>query len=497
MAAALALVAAFLFALAATLQQKGALNLPTISLAQPMSLVRLVGQTTWLIGTLALFAGYLFQAGALDRGRLSVIQPLLVSTVVFALPLGYFLTSQHVGRREVSARSRSSSGSACSSTSATRPAGTRTRPTPSGRSRSACSSLLCVLLLVFGSGGGLSRKAAVYGTVAGVLFGLSSSLAMPTLDYLHESVGTMLSHWECYALAVAGVLGFVLQQVSLGTGRLAPSVATVSVANPVVAILIGIVLLDERLSRPAWHVVVAVIGLGLALVGAVVISLAREAATDPDQPRTRRTRPSRQRSRDGAHGPTGPARRVIHAGAEVLFYGLAAAASALVLSATFVVIRSERPRTNGIAFLSGFLFGTVIACGLGLALGQAAVDRLDSHETLEGGADAPPRPRADRRRAPGTARRAATGGARQSCDGDPRRARQRRPGRGVLHGRAPRLRRAEAARAHVPRHGVGQRGRSRVTSSDFTLVVVYVADRHGRSSRCRSASWSSRATAPP
>ena len=49
----------------------------------------------------------------------------------------------------------------------------------------------------------------MYGTVAGVLFGLSSSLAMPTLDYLHESVGTMLSHWECYALAVAGVLGFV------------------------------------------------------------------------------------------------------------------------------------------------------------------------------------------------------------------------------------------------------------------------------------------------
>jgi hypothetical protein len=74
---------------------------------------------------------------------------------------------------------------------------------------------------------------------------------------------------------------------------------------------------------------------------------------------------------------------VIRAGAEVLFYGLAAAASALVLAATFVVIRSERPRTNGIAFLSGFLLGTVIACGLGLALGQAAVDRLDSHDTLK------------------------------------------------------------------------------------------------------------------
>ena len=75
-----------------------------------------------------------------------------------------------------------------------------------------------------------------------------------------------------------GVLGFIIQQVSLGAGRLAAAVATVSVANPVVAVLIGVVLLDERLSRPAWHVGVAMIGLGLTFVGAVVISLAREAA---------------------------------------------------------------------------------------------------------------------------------------------------------------------------------------------------------------------------
>ena len=72
-----------------------------------------------------------------------------------------------------------------------------------------------------------------------------------------------------------------------------------------------------------------------------------------------------------------------HAGIHVLVYAIAAAASPLVLTATFVVIRSARPRTNGIAFLSGFLLGTTVACGLGLLLGQAAVERLDSHDTVE------------------------------------------------------------------------------------------------------------------
>ena len=78
MGAALALVAALLFAVAATLQQKGALNLPEISLRNPESLARLVGQTMWLLGTVALLTGYAFQAAALDRGRLVIIQPLLV-----------------------------------------------------------------------------------------------------------------------------------------------------------------------------------------------------------------------------------------------------------------------------------------------------------------------------------------------------------------------------------------------------------------------------------
>ena len=71
-------------------------------------------------------------------------------------------------------------------------------------------------------------KAAVYGTVAGILFGLSAALTKPTLDFLHAGIDQLLTHWEPYALAVAGIIGFVLQQISLGTGKLAPSVATVS-----------------------------------------------------------------------------------------------------------------------------------------------------------------------------------------------------------------------------------------------------------------------------
>src|SRR5262245_30795142 len=281
MAATLALIAAFLFAVAATLQQKGALNLDGVSLAHPMSLVRLVGQRMWLLGTVALLIGYALQAAALDRGRLAVIQPLLVTTIVFALPLGWWLTNQHVGRREVGGAAVIIIGLGAFTIFGDPAGGKDNAPNDEWAFAIVVLSVICALLLMVGRGGTPTTIAAVYGSVAGILFGLSAALTKPTIEFLHQGVGVMLSHWECYALAIAGVLGFILQQVSLGTGRLAPSVATVSVVNPIVGVLLGIAIFDERFSRPTWHVVVAIISLVLALGGAVLISMSSQPGPEP------------------------------------------------------------------------------------------------------------------------------------------------------------------------------------------------------------------------
>ena len=118
--------------------------------------------------------GYLFQAAALDRGRLSVIQPLLVTTVVFALPLGYFLTKQHVGRREVIGAVVILVGLGLFVYFGDPAGGNENASNTQWAVTIGLLSVLSALLLVFGSGGGLSMKAAVYGTVAGILFGLSA-----------------------------------------------------------------------------------------------------------------------------------------------------------------------------------------------------------------------------------------------------------------------------------------------------------------------------------
>ena len=88
-AALLAIIAAFLFALAATLWQKAALGLSGVSFRQPKTFLVLLTEWVWLLGLAAQIAGVALQAAALDQGRVSIIQPLLVTSIIWALPLGY------------------------------------------------------------------------------------------------------------------------------------------------------------------------------------------------------------------------------------------------------------------------------------------------------------------------------------------------------------------------------------------------------------------------
>jgi drug/metabolite transporter (DMT)-like permease len=282
MATVLALVAACFFALAAALQQKGALGSDDeVSFANPRSFLRLAHQRAWLLGTACLLAGYVFQAVALDHGRLSVVQPLLVTTIVFALPLGYFLTGQHVGGREVAGAAAVVLGLMVFTLVGDPAAGEDNAPADEWAIAVAVVGILSGALLLLGGRGTATRKAGTYGAAAGLLYGLSASLCKPTMEILDASgLGEMLASWEFYAFAGAGIVAFLIQQVSLGTGWLAPSVATTSVMNPIVSVIIGIVLLNETLSDPRWHKILAWVGLGCALAGAVVISMAREASPE-------------------------------------------------------------------------------------------------------------------------------------------------------------------------------------------------------------------------
>jgi hypothetical protein len=140
-----------------------------------------------------------------------------------------------------------------------------------------------------------SLRAAGLGLSAGLFFGLSAMFAKPVLNDLHVSIAHAAADWRTWALLGFGFTAILLQQLSLATGQLAPAMAALYVSNPAVSVILGILLFDERLTRPAWHVVVAFAALLAALAGATLITLANRetrlpgVATGPDGDRTDRT----------------------------------------------------------------------------------------------------------------------------------------------------------------------------------------------------------------
>jgi drug/metabolite transporter (DMT)-like permease len=276
-AALLAIFAAMSFALAATLWQRATVA-AGISPGNVQGFARLLTDWVWLAGLGAQILGVVLQAAALDRGRVAIIQPLLVTTIIWAMPLGYVLTNQRITRRHVTGAGIIVIGLAVFASVGDPAGGIENAPSSAWLTAFIVIGAACAGLLLFGKRGDLSTKAGVYGATAGMLYGVSATLMKPVVEQLHaDGVAGVLGDWEFWVMAATGLVGFYIQQISLATGRLVPSVATVSVANPVVSVLLGVLVLQERLDQPpAWHAVLAVGGLAAALFGAIVIASATE-----------------------------------------------------------------------------------------------------------------------------------------------------------------------------------------------------------------------------
>ena len=98
----LALVAALLFAVGTVLLQRAGMDEPAGGSDSGL-LLRMARRPVWLAGIAADGLGFAAQAAALSLGRLAVVQPLLVTSVVFSLPLGARFTGQRIRPADVAA----------------------------------------------------------------------------------------------------------------------------------------------------------------------------------------------------------------------------------------------------------------------------------------------------------------------------------------------------------------------------------------------------------
>jgi drug/metabolite transporter (DMT)-like permease len=246
MAVGLALAAALLFAVGSALQRRVAVD--------GSSLLALVRRPPWLAGIAADAAGYGAQAAALSAGRLAVVQPLLVATLVFALPL----ERRRVRRPELIAALAVGAGLALFVTAAD-PAGGHADAAPAAWAAAfATCAAVCALC---------RRGAVALGCATGVLFGLSAALTKVVVGRLDEGIVHALLDWHVLALIVVGAAALDRSQASLRAGSLGTAVAAQMAFDAVTSLLIGVLAFGERLHANPVALAAALAGLALALAG--------------------------------------------------------------------------------------------------------------------------------------------------------------------------------------------------------------------------------------
>lgn len=207
-------------------------------------LLHLLRQRRWLLSFGGDGVGLALHVAALATGPVALVQPLLVLAVPIALPVGQLLG----GRRARAADYLACAGilvglgiffALLGDPGLGAPIGTGTAVI-AALAALAAGAITCLAV----SGGSATTRAAVYGTVAGGGFGLAAVLFGGAAAQWRVPAGS-LGLAALVAALVLGALSVVLTQVAFQVGPLAASFPANEVAAPVVAVILGAVLLRE------------------------------------------------------------------------------------------------------------------------------------------------------------------------------------------------------------------------------------------------------------
>jgi drug/metabolite transporter (DMT)-like permease len=278
---ALALVAAFFFALGLVLQEKAASVQPASAVGAGF-LVRLVRNPVWLLGAGSQMLGFVAQAIALGIGRMVIVQPLLVATIVFALPIARVVTKRVIRGVEWIGALIVAAGLAALLIVSKTAEGREDAPLGLWMVVGGVCIGIAILLFVLARGRSPALRAGLLGTAAGILFGFAAALIKTTVARLDEGLWEVVWDWHVYAMIALSVGAVWLQQAALQTGALSAAVASTMAFDPLSSIPIGIIIFDEQLHETAFGITVSVAALAATLFGLVLLARAKGAVPAPE-----------------------------------------------------------------------------------------------------------------------------------------------------------------------------------------------------------------------
>ena len=283
LAVALALAASVCFAVAAVTQQRAAARLPSQRAFDPAVLLRLIRRPAWLAGLAAVIAGFVLQAAALGLGRLVVIEPVLATSLLFALVLAARRDRRRLRRAEWAAALAVVAGLAVFLAAGQPAGGQRTAGAAALGLAAVAAAVLVGACTALAGRFPAPRRALLFGIGGGVAAGVTDALVKSVAVVAAGHV-LSLADVRPYLLIAVGLLAFTIQQNGYRAAGLAAFLPAFAVMEPVCGALLGLIIYHERLSGRPGQIAVELVACAAATWG--IARLAGSGLASGAQPAT-------------------------------------------------------------------------------------------------------------------------------------------------------------------------------------------------------------------
>lgn len=235
--------------------------------------MQLLRSPLWLFGWAAAVGGFVFQAAALNKGQLSIVQALLVTELVFSLLLRKLWLRQPIPRAAWASAVLTCAGLAAFVV-VDQPRGGV--PAPSAHAWAGALAVFggaAAAMTLAARRGSPRRRAALYATAAAVVTALVATFIKTATETLTASgLVAVLTDWQLYALIAGGIAGIVLVQAALHVGPLSVSQPLLVIVDPCASVLLSIWLFQERYTRGPLPAAGSTLGFILMCAGVVALT---------------------------------------------------------------------------------------------------------------------------------------------------------------------------------------------------------------------------------
>lgn len=277
-----ALAGSVFTAIGIVVRQRATMDVPADRGVSTLMIKTLLGRRLWWAGTGAAVVGYAFYAVALAYGSLMLVAPLLVSALLFALPLSAWVAKRRVSRLEWGWAVVLTLALAVFVSLARTDPGDYEGSEPTAVAVAALGLVLVAVCLLAASRFDDWRRAILLAIPVGALFGVVAVLTKIEMHLLtKDGIARALASPVTYTLIAVGVGATLLQQSAFHAGSLKASVPAMLVLEPVVAVLLGQVVLGEHLAVSTPSAVI--LAVALAAMATATVALGRDEGAYEDE----------------------------------------------------------------------------------------------------------------------------------------------------------------------------------------------------------------------